>query len=263
MSIKRANHLSGSEWLRCSFSIWRNFGKDNDCKEHPAPFPVALVTRIIDCFVSDRNGIVLDPFAGSGSTLLAALHSGMEAIGFDLNPNYRVLFENRLPSIDLFPSQNWSYHVKDARSIKDTVKPDSVEVCITSPPYWDILNRKRSADSKQATSYSDKVQDLGNIIDYDDFLRSLKTVFSQVGKILRPQRYFILNVMDLRKGGKFFPFHQDVSRIVVEDGILTLEDIIIWDRQSEYNSMRPLGYPHKFIINKVHEYLLVFRKIAS
>ncbi len=74
--------------------------------------------------------------------------------------------------------------------------------------------------------------------------------------------YYILNVMDIRKNGDFYPLHHDASQVILEGGAMSLEDIIIWDRQIEYNSMRPLGYPYKFIINKVHEYLLVFRKTA-
>jgi hypothetical protein len=35
---------------------------------------------------------------------------------------------------------------------------------------------------------------------------------------------------------------------------------MIWDRQKEYNNMRPLGYPYSFIVNKVHEYILIFKK---
>lgn len=38
----------------------------------------------------------------------------------------------------------------------------------------------------------------------------------------------------------------------------TYNDLIIWDRQADYNNMRPLGYPYKFIINEVHEYLMIF-----
>ncbi len=67
--------------------------------------------------------------------------------------------------------------------------------------------------------------------------------------------------MDVRKGSKFFPLHADVIYSIQEKTTMTLEDIIIWDRQSDYNSMRPLGYPYKFLVNKVHEYLLVFRKV--
>jgi hypothetical protein len=39
-----------------------------------------------------------------------------------------------------------------------------------------------------------------------------------------------------------------------------LEDIIIWNREREYNNLRPLGYPYVFIVNKVHEYILIFKK---
>ena len=66
--------------------------------------------------------------------------------------------------------------------------------------------------------------------------------------------------MDIRKGPNFYPLHQDASDAVQRSGPFALEDIIVWDRQSDYNAMRPLGYPRKFIINKVHEYLLIFRK---
>jgi hypothetical protein len=46
----------------------------------------------------------------------------------------------------------------------------------------------------------------------------------------------------------------------MEEINFTLNDIIIWDRQKEYNSMRPLGYPYSFIVNKIHEYILIFKK---
>ncbi len=69
-----------------------------------------------------------------------------------------------------------------------------------------------------------------------------------------------MNIMDIRKGPVFYPLHQDASDAILQSGSFTLEDIIVWDRQSDYNAMRPLGYPFKFIVNKVHEYLLVFRK---
>ena len=66
--------------------------------------------------------------------------------------------------------------------------------------------------------------------------------------------------MDLRKGSNFFPLHSDAINAIINQTEFRLEDIIIWDRRTDYNSMRPLGYPHKFIVNKVHEYLLVFRR---
>lgn len=259
MTAQRANSLTGAEWLKNSFSIWRNLSKDTDAKEHPAPFPVALTAKLIDCFAANREGILLDPFAGSGSSLLAALRAGMQAVGFDINPEYRDVFEKRLSLLE-GNNKNWRYEIQDARSLADTVEKNSVEICITSPPYWDILNRKRSADGKESTPYSVNGYDLGNLDDYSTFIEALEQVASQVEQVLRPRGYFILNVMDIRKGPNFYPLHQDASNAVLKSENFTLEDIIVWDRQQDYNAMRPLGYPSKFIINKVHEYLLVYRK---
>lgn len=260
MSASRANVLSGSDWLRNSFSIWRGMARDGDAAGHPATFPVALVSKLIDCFVADRQGTVLDPFAGAGSTMLAALRCGMDAIGFDINPEYQKLFEDRLLQVDFGVEGSWKYHVKDSRRLGEVVDHRSIEFCVTSPPYWDVLNRRRTADSRETRSYSMNGSDLGNVADYGVFLEALADVCANVGLTLRPRCYFVVNVMDIRKGPCFYPLHQDATTAVLSSGHFTLEDIIIWDRQADYNSMRPLGYPFKFIINKVHEYLLVFRK---
>jgi len=139
------------------------------------------------------------------------------------------------------------------------LEDNSIDLCVTSPPYWDILNRKRTADYKKNINYSDETSDIGNIKEYEEFLNALKEISNEVFKLLKPKSYYILNVMDLRKQSNFYPLHMDASMLMREIGF-TFEDIIIWDRQQEYNNMRPLGYPYKFIVNKVHEYLLIFRK---
>jgi DNA modification methylase len=65
--------------------------------------------------------------------------------------------------------------------------------------------------------------------------------------------------MDIRKNSTFYPFHSDLIKKMDEINF-SLNDIIIWDRQKEYNRMRPLGYPYSFIVNKIHEYILIFKK---
>jgi site-specific DNA-methyltransferase (adenine-specific) len=54
---------------------------------HPAPFPVELPERLIDLYTYE-NDLVLDPFLGSGSTLVAAARLGRRGIGYDLDPAY-------------------------------------------------------------------------------------------------------------------------------------------------------------------------------
>ena len=143
--------------------------------------------------------------------------------------------------------------------IPKTLKEDSVDLVITSPPYWDILNAKRSADRKEIRNYSNSKDDLGNIADYQEFLNKLKTGFEGVYKVLKKGKYCIVVVMDIRKKAKFYPFHMDIVNKMQEIGF-ELDDMIIWDRQREYNNMRPLGYPFVFRVNKVHEFILIFRK---
>ncbi len=263
----RANVLSGRDWLMNSFSVWRDLPRDGDRKAHPASFPVSLVQKILNCYAKSPNTLVFDPFAGSGSTLLAATYAGMPSVGFDVNAKYKDIFTNRLDLFNLSKNGNgekiWRYEICNARECPaffNLIEKESVDLCITSPPYWNILNRRRTSDGKKSISYSDSDADIGNISCYDEFLSALGDVIENVGLALKDRCYLILNVMDLRKGSIFYPLHQDTVTVVKQRSDLVLDDIIIWDRQKDYNQMRPLGYPYKFIINKVHEYLLVFRK---
>jgi hypothetical protein len=67
--------------------------------------------------------------------------------------------------------------------------------------------------------------------------------------------------MDLRKKNRFYPFHSDLASRLQAVGY-EFDDLIIWNRQSEYNNLRPLGYPAVFRINKVHEFVVLMRKPA-
>ena len=62
---------------------------------HPAPFPEELPRRLIDLYTF-KNDVVLDPFCGSGTTCLAAFRLGRQYIGYEINPEYKQLAEERL-----------------------------------------------------------------------------------------------------------------------------------------------------------------------
>ena len=263
----RANELSGKEWLQFSFSIWRDIEKTNDERKlkHPAMFPTQLTSRLISIFTKNKGEIVLDPFLGSGSTLLSAYKLGKKGIGFELSEEYTQLAKERIKEVQLSLIQTKNdliepeVYNKTIFDIPHILQEDSVDLVITSPPYWDILTEKRSADRKEIRKYSDSEEDLGNIHDYGLFLNKLKEAFVGVHKVLKKGKYCVVIVMDIRKKSKFYPFHLDLINKMKEIG-LELDDIIIWDRQKEYNNMRPLGYPSVFRVNKVHEYILIFKK---
>jgi len=255
------NELTGKEWLQLSFSIWRDLIKDSEEKalKHPAAFPRVLVDRLLRIYLKGSNKVVLDPFLGIGTTLLAAKAAGHDGVGFDLNGDYVEIARSRIdkePNPDL---TNHILHNADSRTIQKYLEPNSVDLVVTSPPYWDILNQRRTADKRDIKGYSQEKDDLGNIEDYQEFLDNLKCVFSEVYAVMKPNSRCVSVVMDLRKKDKFFPLHEDQTRIMREIGF-ELEEYVIWDRQRDYNNMKTLGYPWVFRVNKVHEFVCIYWK---
>jgi DNA modification methylase len=277
---KRRTKLDGKTWLRYSISVWDDIEKSPEERalRHPAMFPVALVERLLDCYMWE-DGVVLDPFLGSGSTLIAARNKGYSGIGFEIVRDFVKLALQRITAplplegdkvavqlvlpgeqVNLNQSrQAIAIIYDDARNMETYLSPASISTLITSPPYWVIHRRARTADYKKPRPYSEMPSDLGNIDRYEDFLAELRKIFASAYQLLKPSAYCIVNVMDLRYGASFIPYHVDIITQLTQIGF-SLEDIIIWNRVKEYNNLRPLGYPHKFIVNKVHEYLLIFRK---
>jgi DNA modification methylase len=83
-----------------SYAGINSFGKNRDAELalHPTVKPVALVAdAILDC--SNRGGIVLDAFAGSGTTLLAAEKTGRRGYGIELDPHYCDVTIQRLADV--------------------------------------------------------------------------------------------------------------------------------------------------------------------
>jgi site-specific DNA-methyltransferase (adenine-specific) len=77
-------------WFR---QIWTLPGAST--REHPAPFPLELATRLVRMF-SFTGDTVLDPFCGTGTTLLAALRWGRNSIGIEIDPAYCEIAVRRL-----------------------------------------------------------------------------------------------------------------------------------------------------------------------
>lgn len=258
---RRLNDLDGRKWTRYSISIWEISKTPKEAKlKHPAMFPMELCSRLIDIYTK-KGDVILDPFMGSGSTLVVAQDKERKAIGFDVNPKFVTLAKQRLSQQKIVSQsiKETEVHCDDSRKILQYVKPSSVDFVLTSPPYWNIHNRKRTADYKDPRPYSDLENDIGNTDDFKNFMSEFRSVFEGVYAVLKHGKKCAVVVMDIRIGSQFIPFHIDVIDVMKEVGFV-LEDIIIWDRKQEYSNLRPLGYPYVFIVNKIHEYILIFRK---
>ena len=259
--VPHCNELGGKRWLQNSISVWSDVRKtpEEARLKHPAMFPGTLVERLIETFLRPEADRILDPFCGSGSTIVCAERLGKTGIGLELASDYVEMARSRLAEATGESAPRSVIHQASVADIASLIEPDSVDLCITSPPYWNILNQKRTADYKQVRHYGNLDGDLGTIDDYEEFLDSLKAVFADVFTTLKPGAYCCIIVMDLRKKNRFFPFHSDLAARLTDVGYI-FDDLIIWNRQSEYNNLRPLGYPSVFRVNKVHEFVVLMQK---
>lgn len=209
--VENLNNLGGAKWLQYSFSIWRDIEKKSEEKTlgHPAMFPITLAEKIIDIFTNSPRQVVLDPFMGSGTTVIAAQKKGVQSIGFEINTSYVSMAKKRLHTVYSSKSstkENYKIINDSLENIDKYLKPESIDLTITSPPYWDILTRNRTADKKSIRNYGHLKNDFGIISDYQLFLTSLHNAFRKVYSVTKVGRYCIVIVMDIRKKINFILF---------------------------------------------------------
>jgi site-specific DNA-methyltransferase (adenine-specific) len=85
---REASRIDKEKFDRWFQQIWNITGAST--KQHPAPFPLELATRLVRMF-SFTGDTVLDPFCGSGTAMVAALQSGRNSIGIEIDPQYCLM----------------------------------------------------------------------------------------------------------------------------------------------------------------------------
>ena len=91
----KKNTIKKEQFLEWTKSVWTFPAVSAKKIGHPAPFPEELPYRLIQLY-SFKDDVVLDPFVGSGTTCLAALKTGRKYVGYDNNPEYVKLAEDRI-----------------------------------------------------------------------------------------------------------------------------------------------------------------------
>jgi len=260
----KLNNLTGKEWTKftCSWFIFNAIQKDlkeereiaGDSEDHPATYSPTMMEQFINFFTKEKAK-VLDPFLGIGSTLVACQRTNRIGYGVELNKKYFNVALKRTPKF----KNNIFNH--DSRKIKE-LKIPRIDFSISSPPYWDILNRsthkfkKNREDKKLDFKYSESNIDLGNINNYDLFIQELSKVYFDVYDILKPNGYCIVIIKNIKKDGKFYPLAWDLAKKLSEKYILKDEKIWIQDKIG----LAPYGYPYDWSSNILHHYCLILKK---
>ena len=264
------NDLTATEWIPETVSVWtqRGLGANHPDaqieRQHPAPFSFTDVARLVR-FFTKRGHVVLDPFVGVGSTLKACAVEGRRGIGFELNPKYAKLSEERLrlEVRDLLTDvSEQEVRVGDSRKLALELPENSVDFVVTSPPYWNILHKEdhKVEQERKANEldvrYSDDAADLGNIASYEDFLVELTSILSGCARALRPKKYMAVVVSDFRDKSRYVMFHADLAAALQKHSLEMRGLTVLYQR---HKRVFPYGYPYSYVPNIHHQYILLLQ----
>ncbi|MGQ9665793.1 MAG: DNA methyltransferase [Anaerolineae bacterium] len=267
------NCLSPREWIKCQIGVWQFVYESRDIRDkniHPAVFPIALCKRVISLFTHEGE-LVLDPFVGSGTTLLAARDLNRNAIGFDLNERYVDLCMERLSVNNLFnTAQQIAIH-DDARNVAMYLYPETVSLIWTSPPYANLLNRRRTNKSRRERrneqfgrieQYSQDPRDLGTMA-LEQYITAMGDIYESLLPLLKPKAHCVINVPDMWWEDQRITIHVALIEELRARGY-ELRNIIIWDRTNIVNKVGIFGWPSNYItMGTTFEYLLDFWRPAK
>lgn len=269
--VNRLNDLDPKSWLKFqkSWFVHAPPPRKKGVIRHPAKFPETLAQEFIE-FFTKRGQLVLDPMVGTGSTLLAALRSGRNSIGIELNPGYAEIAVQLVAeeikilgeSIQEISSQVVQGDAAQVMRISAEYDFPEIDYVLTSPPYWDMLHAKGAQTQKKRRKspeldikYSDDPQDIGNIHDYEEFLSKLVEIYVSLRPLLKPRAYLTVIVKNVKKGGKIYPLAWDLARMLGET--YTLKDEKIWCQDDI--RLAPYGLGSAWVSNTFHHYCLQFR----
>ena len=276
------NDLTGTEWLKFTRTWFvcdsPRYFRNRQTALHPARFPEELAAEFL-CFFTQQGGWVLDPFAGSGATLVACAEEGRHGVGIELSPRYAAVIGERLAGTtgqaaicgDAREGISPAFWADMRPALQDLGLPFSddglprFDFSISSPPYGSMLHTSRggvnSKHRKRVTqgldiTYSPDARDLGNVGDHGDFVRALGAIYRGVARLLKPDGYLVIVIQNYRApSGEVIPLAWDVVREL--SGDLLFQGERIWCQ-----NRKPLGiwgYPYLFVPNYHHHYCLIFR----
>lgn len=237
-------------------------------KLHPAKFPETLIEEFIRIF-SSKGDNVFDPMVGTGSTIIASINLHRNGIGCDISPDFVQTTKDRIERYappSLFARSTSNVFLCDANelSTNNYFKSCKIDYCITSPPYWSMLRNKGSEYQRGRrneglpTHYSDTEHDIGNILNYNEFIHVLSNIYFQIYTRLKPGGYLTVIVKNVKRDQTIYPLAWDiVSSLSIQDKYKFL-GYTLWCQDDI--PIRPFALGAHWISHTVHNYCLHFQK---
>lgn len=95
LELPHENEISPDEFMEATLDVWNIAPESARRVNHPAPFPIELPERLVGLYTY-QDDLVLDPFMGSGTTLVAAIRGARRYLGYDTDPDYVAIAKDRV-----------------------------------------------------------------------------------------------------------------------------------------------------------------------
>nr|WP_311566101.1 DNA methyltransferase [Peptoniphilus grossensis] len=205
------------------------------------------IPRNIILRYSKEKDLILDQFAGGGTTLVEAKLLNRNIIGIDVNDvalnrcKEKIDFQHEGADGKVFLRKG------DARNL-DFIPDDSIDLICTHPPYANIIE------------YSENIEEDLSHLKINEFLEEMKKVASESYRVLKKDKFCAVLMGDTRKNGHMIPLSFYVMQ-VFENAGFKLKEMII----KEQHNCKATGFwktnsiKYNFLLI-AHEHLFIFRK---
>ena len=259
----KINDLNLNRWKEyddiITDSLWILNKRDNSGVHHAGywgnfipQIPNQLLRRY-----TKKGEWVLDPFLGSGTTLIEAQRLGRNAIGIELSKKVLDQTKKNIAKevnpnnvkLEFINSDSASVDLKSTLSILDI---KSFQFQIFHPPYWDIIK------------FSDSKSDLSNTKSIEDFLKGFGKVLDNCLPLLDKKRYAAVIISDKYSGGEWIPLGFYVMQEFLKRGMILKSTIVKnFDETTAKRNQKELwryrALAGGFYVFK-HEYIFIFQK---
>lgn len=227
-----------------------SFPKRGDWATHDAKWRgnwSPYIPRNIILRYSEEGDMILDQFAGGGTTLVEAKLLNRNIVGVDVN---EVALNRCKEKIDFeyeSAKGNVYLHKGDARNL-DFIPDEKIDLICTHPPYANIIQ------------YSEDIENDISLLKVEAFLLEMKKVASESYRVLKKGKFCAVLMGDTRQKGHMIPMSFEVMKVFQEAGF-KLKELVI----KEQHNCRATGFwktnsiKHNFLLI-AHEYLFIFKK---
>ena len=217
------NGMSASEWAKHSRSVWKDLPtlKEDSRLKRMVILPVELIDRIVNIYSKEEDKI-LDPFMGSGTTVISAIRNNRFCYGFEIDSKvHKIASDNIENSLNLLVNGGYVIRNVDCVQGLNSIEDESIQLTITSP-------------SIPSNKYLDDYNGEFDKLPYDPYLERMSYVMNELYRVTKMGGYVAFVVTDYRNikyDEPYVELHSDIARVGKDAGFL-YQDCIIYDHNN-------------------------------